>query len=464
MYWLGLIMSLWPNIMIDYYTPTRCIGSAVTNPHGLSLDGPQMVKSRFAGSANVSGVTSIPIGYAYDRAWSLALNDGGLAALNISGIGSLLATGACGVNLISSPSGIGLISASILGPAWLVSTVNGSGSVSASIIGAGIIDSIVIPGLSSLSASIDGKGFLDALIAGMGLLGADLAGGFNMESNISGVGAVNATLDAIGHLISALAGSANISADISGGVLLSASLAGSGSVSPDLMGVLWANANLAGSGNVSGLLSGLAFMSAILAGSASVNADIAGAVDLAPSVLHGSGSITAAYLDAKGVLECVISIGVRPTPEEVASAVWMALSSMFNVPGTMGKKMNDAGGGSSPSDIAAEVWRSVESSFDDPGTMGRLLHTASSSGHTVEEIADGVWAKTGSGGETTLEKLETIQTDIGVANKILSGRWKIVNNQMIFYDDDGVTPLLTFDLYNSAGTPSMINVFERRRV
>lgn len=46
-------------------------------------------------------------------------------------------------------------------------------------------------------------------------------------------------------------------------------------------------------------------------------------------------------------------------------------------------------------------------------------------------------------------------------DKIFTGRWKIVNNQMIFYDSDGLTPLLTFDLKDQLGDPTVIAAFER---
>jgi len=45
--------------------------------------------------------------------------------------------------------------------------------------------------------------------------------------------------------------------------------------------------------------------------------------------------------------------------------------------------------------------------------------------------------------------------------KIGEGRWKMVGNQFIIYDSDGVTPLLTFDLKNALGEGAMKDVTER---
>ena len=44
------------------------------------------------------------------------------------------------------------------------------------------------------------------------------------------------------------------------------------------------------------------------------------------------------------------------------------------------------------------------------------------------------------------------------------GRWKLVNNQMIFYEDDNLTEVARFNLYDASGSPTTDNVYERRRV
>lgn len=54
------------------------------------------------------------------------------------------------------------------------------------------------------------------------------------------------------------------------------------------------------------------------------------------------------------------------------------------------------------------------------------------------------------------------QVDLEVVKKVEVGRWKIIGNQMIFYDDDETTPLLTYDLFDQHGVPSTLNIFERK--
>ena len=60
--------------------------------------------------------------------------------------------------------------------------------------------------------------------------------------------------------------------------------------------------------------------------------------------------------------------------------------------------------------------------------------------------------------------LTLVKDELEFVKKIESGRWKIVNNQMLFYDNDGVTPILTFDLFDELGLPTMNNVLERKPV
>jgi hypothetical protein len=47
---------------------------------------------------------------------------------------------------------------------------------------------------------------------------------------------------------------------------------------------------------------------------------------------------------------------------------------------------------------------------------------------------------------------------------ISGGRWKIVGNQMIFYQEDNVTEIRRFNLFDDLGSPSMDSVFERVKV
>lgn len=50
------------------------------------------------------------------------------------------------------------------------------------------------------------------------------------------------------------------------------------------------------------------------------------------------------------------------------------------------------------------------------------------------------------------EPILTILNDAETLRKIETNRWLILANQLIIYDDDGTTPLLTWNLFNN-GTP-----------
>jgi len=60
--------------------------------------------------------------------------------------------------------------------------------------------------------------------------------------------------------------------------------------------------------------------------------------------------------------------------------------------------------------------------------------------------------------------LTTVLSDVAFIKNIEGGRWKIVDNQMIFYKSDNETEIARFNLYNKDGQPSEESIFERQRV
>ena len=57
-----------------------------------------------------------------------------------------------------------------------------------------------------------------------------------------------------------------------------------------------------------------------------------------------------------------------------------------------------------------------------------------------------------------------IQADLLVVKQVETGKWKIINNQMIFYEEDNTTEIFRCNLFNSAGLPAMEDIYERERV
>lgn len=54
--------------------------------------------------------------------------------------------------------------------------------------------------------------------------------------------------------------------------------------------------------------------------------------------------------------------------------------------------------------------------------------------------------------------------DLTFLRNIQGGRWKIENNQMIFYESDNETEVCRFNLFDSYGTRASKNVMDRQRV
>jgi len=55
----------------------------------------------------------------------------------------------------------------------------------------------------------------------------------------------------------------------------------------------------------------------------------------------------------------------------------------------------------------------------------------------------------------------TVTLSVAMIKKIQTNKWKILNNQLIIYDDNGTDIIAVFDLKDSAGNPSESNVYER---
>ena len=55
-------------------------------------------------------------------------------------------------------------------------------------------------------------------------------------------------------------------------------------------------------------------------------------------------------------------------------------------------------------------------------------------------------------------------TDVEMILKIIGNSWEVKNNKLYVYDNDGITPVRTFDLKNLSGNPTMVDVFKRQKI
>ena len=94
------------------------------------------------------------------------------------------------------------------------------------------------------------------------------------------------------------------------------------------------------------------------------------------------------------------------------------------------------------------------------------LRSFNSAGLQVVSVGSGLTQEEhsklmGTADETSLTAL---LSDIAFIKNIEGGRWKIVDNQMIFYESDNETEVARFNLYDKQGNLSEENIFERQRV
>jgi len=60
--------------------------------------------------------------------------------------------------------------------------------------------------------------------------------------------------------------------------------------------------------------------------------------------------------------------------------------------------------------------------------------------------------------------LTQIKIDVALIRDFTAGRWKMSNNQMVFYKEDNLTEIARFSLLDDGGNPSMESVFERKKI
>lgn len=111
----------------------------------------------------------------------------------------------------------------------------------------------------------------------------------------------------------------------------------------------------------------------------------------------------------------------------------------------------------------------------DTGTAFAETYYASEQHNTEENLPDAIYDKLVSmddrietiGNSVTGSidaQLDAITNFVNDIYHMTAGRWKIENNQMIFYKDDNTTEVMRFDLFDDLGNPTMDAVFDRRKV
>lgn len=147
------------------------------------------------------------------------------------------------------------------------------------------------------------------------------------------------------------------------------SISGAGSAAAAALAVKLAGADLTGAGSLEAIGGLIVQLLADIAGSGGISEADAKAFLQAVASINGSGGISAAQATGLGELVAAITglglvdatltgrgelsadlvvTGTGLTTGNVGAAVWAAIASANNTPGTMGEKLNDAGSGSNP--------------------------------------------------------------------------------------------------------------------
>ncbi len=160
-------------------------------------------------------------------------------------------------------------------------------------------------------------------------------------------------------------------------------------------------------------------------------------------------ALTSTHLNTLGIADLVLDIpssispslkmDVRAAPQDTA-----ILAAIANV----------------DSDIAA-----VEVSIDGVETnLGAAISGVATDVDAVQAAVanvDADVASVKSDTASTLSSIGSMVTMLTELHKIGVNRWKVANNQLTIYDNNGTTPLRVYDLLDEDGQPTMTKIFER---
>jgi len=155
-----------------------------------------------------------------------------------------------------------------------------------------------------------------------------------------------------------------------GRAIASTDLNGTGTISSASLSLIiqLACTDLNGIGSLSGSMSGLVQLASTLAGAGEITSALQ-LIAYIVSNITGTGSVTST-LRGTASLEAEITPFTELSPENLAASVWNSVAASFNEAGTMGEKMNDAGG-------AANPWNEIIESGYTAAEILKLLAAAS---------------------------------------------------------------------------------------
>lgn len=139
--------------------------------------------------------------------------------------------------------------------------------------------------------------------------------------------------------------------------------------------VVSAFANILTNSSLSAVSSGALYIQASIATSSTLSASVQALANLVSSIQTDSQFLATPF--SIGNMECNITPFTELSPQSLSEAVWSAIAIENNNPGTMGEKLNSAGGSNSPTDIADAVWNALKTNYSDTDSMGLLIQEIS---------------------------------------------------------------------------------------
>jgi len=173
----------------------------------------------------------------------------------------------------------------------------------------------------------------------------------------------------------------------------------------------------------------------------------------------------AGHLGSGSTGEKLNSGGGAPTAGQVADAVWDEARGDHVAGGSFGEGVKAE---SLNTQAKADVNAEADQALTDYDPPTRTEATSDKDEVITEVNANETKIDTIDGNvdliKTETDKIPSIITDITFLKDIEGGKWKIVGNQMIFYKSDNSTEVARFNLFDDAGNPNQIRIFERARV
>ena len=242
---------------------------------------------------------------------------------------------------------------------------------------------------------------------------SDHAGGMAAYQNIVGLGSISSAnlASGLGAFATITASGAISSADLRGLAAIIATVQGSGVIT---------------SADLGALIGSIVYGVATIAGGGSISAaDLHGAGNIV-AAMSGVGTLSQATIQALGNINALLLSAATQTADLRAHGEMSCTVSPFTT--------------LSPESLAQKVWQSVAALYNDPGSMGALLHGAGAAGDPWTAELPGTYAD------------GTAGAILGVVEAILRGKTITdpATGTMTVYAADGITPLLTANLFQDA--------------